>query len=282
MPLLFGAIVAAAIVAGWFTITMKPPAARMNLSSPTCPWRSRLRRLGLRALGGRLRRFVPTSLIKTMEAELAQAGHPHGIDMPKAAWHPGRPHDRPVACSASWLGSHCSYRGGAGRVHPSSLLDLQGARRRQEAVSAAVSDTLDQLTICVESGLGFDAALLRVARPTTVPSVLNCSTPSATSRPVCPGTRLCGRWQGARGSLDEDGDASPHPGSAPRYATGRNPPGPGGGDPGQAQAGHRGAAAKLGRKAIFPTVLLFFPLHLRGAAGAVGRGLADAFQGLQH
>src|SRR4051794_34117334 len=82
MPLIFGVFIAAAMVVGWFALTMKAPAARANLFVDL-PAEAKPSTSGARALGDRLRRFVPTSLIKNMETELAQAGHPHGIDVPR-------------------------------------------------------------------------------------------------------------------------------------------------------------------------------------------------------
>jgi tight adherence protein C len=51
---------------------------------------------------------------------------------------------------------------------PDVLLHRAGATR-QDAVRAAAPDAIDMLTICVEAGLGFDAALSQVARNTTGP-----------------------------------------------------------------------------------------------------------------
>ncbi len=51
----------------------------------------------------------------------------------------------------------------AGWAVPDSLLRAR-ARRRQEDIRRELPDTLDQLTVCVEAGDGFEGALRRVAR----------------------------------------------------------------------------------------------------------------------
>jgi len=51
---------------------------------------------------------------------------------------------------------------------PDVLLYNAGVRR-QEKIQKALPDALDMLTVCVEAGLGFDAAMAQVARNTTGP-----------------------------------------------------------------------------------------------------------------
>jgi tight adherence protein C len=56
----------------------------------------------------------------------------------------------------------------AGFFLPDILLYNAGVKR-QEKIQKALPDALDLLTVCVEAGLGFDAALAQVARNTTTP-----------------------------------------------------------------------------------------------------------------
>jgi tight adherence protein C len=58
--------------------------------------------------------------------------------------------------------------GGIGALLPGTTLDLK-ARTRQELIRRAIPDTMDLLTISVEAGLGFDAALAQVVRSTDGP-----------------------------------------------------------------------------------------------------------------
>jgi tight adherence protein C len=51
----------------------------------------------------------------------------------------------------------------AGVVGPSALLDRR-AEARRAAISVAIPDALDLLVVCLEAGVGADAALLRVGR----------------------------------------------------------------------------------------------------------------------
>jgi tight adherence protein C len=49
------------------------------------------------------------------------------------------------------------------------LLLMNVGMKRQEELQRGLADALDMLTVCVEAGQGFDAALLQVARATTGP-----------------------------------------------------------------------------------------------------------------
>ncbi|MDR7279994.1 type II secretion system F family protein [Catenuloplanes atrovinosus] len=57
----------------------------------------------------------------------------------------------------------CALAGGLIGLCGPYLLVLNAAQRRQERLLDTLPDTLDMLTLCVEAGLGFDAALMQVA-----------------------------------------------------------------------------------------------------------------------
>ncbi|MEI8411419.1 MULTISPECIES: type II secretion system F family protein [unclassified Kribbella] len=131
------------------------------------------------ALPGWLRviavRLSPSGIGTTLQRRLDLAGNPSG-------WTPDR------ILAAKGLGLF--ILGGAGALYglrtigllivggavaatagfflPDILLYNAGAKR-QEKIQKALPDALDMLTVCVEAGLGFDAALAQVARNTTGP-----------------------------------------------------------------------------------------------------------------
>src|SRR5260370_41415550 len=69
------------------------------------------------------------------------------------------------------------YAGVAGAIGfflPDVLLYNAGVKR-QARIQVALPDALDMLTVCVEAGLGFDAALAQVARNTNGPLAAECA-----------------------------------------------------------------------------------------------------------
>jgi tight adherence protein C len=280
MPLLFGAFIAAAILAGWFAVTMKPSPARANLFADL-PVEVKARTSGLRQLGGKLRRFVPTSLIKNMEAELAQAGHPHGIDVPKLLGIQAVL--TLVLCLLCLVAGRPLFMVGAaavGLILPRYWISKERIRR-QEAVAASVSDTLDQLTICVESGLGFDAALLRVAQSNEGPLSAELQHTVSDMKAGVPRDQAL-RALADRTRLPEIKTVTQALIQAQRHGTPLA-------ETLRVQAAEirdkrkqniEEQAAKLGTKLIFPTVLFFFPCFFVMLLGPAVAGLGSAFSSI--
>lgn len=114
-------------------------------------------------------RFTPSSRMRMIEHRLDLAGRPLGWSLERVLAA------RTVLAVSGALVGGLLVAGGPG---PRSLvttivLVLIGylipdyalrarARRRQEEIERALPDTIDQITVCVEAGLGFEAALSRV------------------------------------------------------------------------------------------------------------------------
>jgi len=131
------------------------------------------------ALPGWLRglalRLSPTGIGAKLQRRLDLAGNP-------SRWNP----DRVLAVKGLGLvllaaigvllGLHkpvlligfAGIGGGIGFFLPDLLLYNTGLKR-QAIMQAALPDAMDMLTVCVEAGLGFDAALAQVARNTSGP-----------------------------------------------------------------------------------------------------------------
>lgn len=125
----------------------------------------------VRSLAEHSRRFTPDGLLASVERRLALAGKP-------AAW----PLERVLAAKVVlglvggslgllyFLSSPSLKRGlallaatGIGYFFPDIRLQSVG-QDRQKKIEQSLPDVLDQMTICVEAGLGFESAMARAAQ----------------------------------------------------------------------------------------------------------------------
>lgn len=133
----------------------------------------------LRPLGSRatdiVRRMTPIGQLERFDEKLTRAGRPDGWDPARLAAIrlAGRivlPILVYILLGVADVGFLqrlvlAGFAGFAMHIGPDALLDGM-IRKRQAEVSIALPDTIDLLTITVEAGLGFDAALDRVSRST--------------------------------------------------------------------------------------------------------------------
>jgi tight adherence protein C len=259
-PIVFGVMIGAAVLAAWYALTVKPSAARANLFADlrveTRPAES-----GIRNLGARLRRFVPTGLAKNMEADLSQAGHPYGVDVPKLLGIQAVGMVTLFLIPLVFGLPLLSLFGVAvGFLAPRFWISNEKTKRR-EAIGAAVSDTIDQLTICVEAGLGFDAAMNRVATTSQGPLAAELQHTVSDMRAGMP-RDLALRALAARTQIPEIKTLVQALIQAQRNGTPLS-------DTLRAQAAEvrdkrkqavEEKAGQLSTKLIFPAVLLFFPV----------------------
>ena len=125
-----------------------------------------------RSLGEIALRYTPQNAIQDVKRKLDMAGNPGGIDATVffALRFLGIPLGAVIFLLGKLLPGSLFAKGGLLIAIPASILGfylpdlLLKARidRRQDTVRKAMPDALDLLTICVEAGLGFEAAMQKV------------------------------------------------------------------------------------------------------------------------
>ena len=158
----------------WWGLTARPSQARANLFAglpqpAAAPSKSAARSCA--SVGQTARRLLPNPLVDGLEVKLVQAGHPYGLDLPRllgikitrGRWSGGVPADPRRSAAVRLLVAAALL------FFLPDYWVLSVRDKRQDAMQARAADIIDQLTICVEAGLGFDAALARVATTTEGP-----------------------------------------------------------------------------------------------------------------
>jgi tight adherence protein C len=123
-------------------------------------------------------RFTPAGARDAIRRKLVMAGSPFG-------WDPDRVLVAKVACLTGGMVLGLLFLGIFSFAWPLRVLGFlafgllgywlpnivltNAVQRRQNEIRNALADSIDLLTICVESGLGFDAALAHVSKNTTGP-----------------------------------------------------------------------------------------------------------------
>ena len=124
------------------------------------------------------RRFTPAGAREAIRRKLVMAGGPFG-------WDPDRVLVAKVACLTGGTVLGLLFLAVFSFAWPLRVLGFlaisllgywlpnivltNAVQRRQSEVRSALADSIDLLTICVEAGLGFDAALAHVSRNTSGP-----------------------------------------------------------------------------------------------------------------
>jgi tight adherence protein C len=156
----------------WWGLTARPSAARANLFTGLAdvPQQSggSLESI-MRKLGQSGRRLLPNALVDGLEVRLVQAGYPYGLDLPRVIGI--KITLAGVAALLFLLNGHVllALIAAALLFFLPDYWVLSVRDKRQAAIQSDAPDVIDQMTICVEAGLGFDAALARVASTTDGP-----------------------------------------------------------------------------------------------------------------
>jgi tight adherence protein C len=142
------------------------------------PARERLLKPFYNAALGLTRRFTPAGAREAIRRKLIMAGSPFG-------WDPDRVLVAKVACLCGGVVLGLLFLALFDFAWPLRVLGFlafgllgywlpnivltNAVQRRQNEIRSALADSIDLLTICVEAGLGFDAALAHVSRNTDGP-----------------------------------------------------------------------------------------------------------------
>jgi tight adherence protein C len=124
----------------------------------------------VRALAGPARRLSPRGMVASLERRVELAGKPVTLER-LLALKLGLALATVLGCALFWaipspsaaslLGTLLA--GFVGYALPDAVL-ARMADSRQKQIANRLPDTLDQLSICIEAGLGFDSALARTAK----------------------------------------------------------------------------------------------------------------------
>jgi tight adherence protein C len=125
----------------------------------------------VRWLTGKARRFTPAGVIAKLDRRLTLAGRPRNWPLERLLAA------KIVLAVAGLLAGPAILPGGLivtlaatslGYFAPELILRGRGSTR-QKLIRQELADTIDQITIAVEAGLGFEAAMARAARSGTGP-----------------------------------------------------------------------------------------------------------------
>jgi tight adherence protein C len=142
------------------------------------PARERLLKPFYNAALGLAHRFTPAGAREAIRRKLIMAGSPFG-------WDPDRVLVTKVACGTVGVLLGVAFVAVFSFALPLRILGFlaiaalgywlpnivltNAVQRRQQELRSALADSIDLLTICVEAGLGFDAAMAHVSKNTTGP-----------------------------------------------------------------------------------------------------------------
>src|SRR4249919_3537449 len=169
MIILYSVFIGAAIFSLWWAVTARPPAARANLLAglglPEAPPKDS----PLAKIGQALMRAMPTGYLQGLDNNLVQAAHPWKLDLNRLIGIKVALAVIPVLLGLALGQPIFGLLVALVLFLVPDFMVVNQRDARTEVIREDAANSIDQLTICVEAGLGFDAALLRVSSTTDGP-----------------------------------------------------------------------------------------------------------------